>query len=143
MPSLCHVFILEQSEVIQTLPTIFILQTKHIEYLKASESSAATITTRPLRKSDYPIYLIARYTYSEIPQREGFVSKFLLRPSARIYCLLKNFKNVNILPFEKFQPGINPEEVNIFPLSEMQFSSTTPLQNEELLLVQENTIALC
>lgn len=54
---------LEQSEIMQSLPAIFVLQTKHVEYLKASESSVTTITTRPLRESDYPIYLIARYTY--------------------------------------------------------------------------------
>lgn len=66
---------LEHSEVMQSLPTIFILQTKHVEYLKSSESS---VTTRPLRESDYPIYLIAYYTYSELLQR-GAISQVLIK----------------------------------------------------------------
>lgn len=63
---------LEQSEEMQSLPTIFILQTKHVEYLKASESSVTAIITRPLRETDYPINVIACYTYSEFLQMEGY-----------------------------------------------------------------------
>jgi len=35
----------EQSEAMQSVPTIFTLQTKHAEYLKVAQSS---VSTRPL-----------------------------------------------------------------------------------------------
>lgn len=86
---------LEQDEIIQSFPAIFILQTKHVEYVKASECSVTTITTRLLRESDYPIYLIACYTYSEFIQM-GAIGQVLIKTIRKnsISCLLKNFSLV-------------------------------------------------
>lgn len=83
---------LEQSEVMQSLPTIFRLQAKHVEYLTASEFSVTKITTRPLRESVYPIYLIVSYTYSEFLQR-GAIRQALIKTISKnsVSCLLENF----------------------------------------------------